>query len=378
MTFINLFSRLIAFKTISKKSNEELILFIKNYLSKLGVKAKLLEGSKGQFNLYARVGPNINGGILLSGHTDVVPVDGQNWTTDPFKLIIKNKKFFGRGTCDMKGFIAIVLDLISTVKIENLKKPLHLVFSYDEEIGCVGIQEMVPFLKKLKPKPSYCIVGEPTSMKLVNQHKGKKNFIVEFNGVEAHSSLIDNGVNAITFCAQFVKYLDELQKTIKLENRNQSFLPPYPTINVGTIKGGIALNIIPKLCKIEFEVRDIPGIKIEKILKEINSYLKILEKKMKKINKKSSVRLFMTNDFPPLQTDEKKSIIPIVLKSLKSNTLNSVSFGTEAGVFNKLNIETIVCGPGNIQQAHKPNEFIEQSQVEKCREFLLKLLQHLY
>ena len=226
--------------------------------------------------------------------------------------------------------------------------------------------------------PSYCIVGEPTSMKLVNQHKGKKNFIVEFNGVEAHSSLIDNGVNAITFCSQFVKYLDELQKTIKLENRNQSFLPPYPTINVGTIKGGIALNIIPKFCKIEFEIRDIPGIKIEKILKEINSYLKILEKKMKKINRKSSVRLFMTNDFPPLQTDEKKSIIPIVLKSLKSNTLNSVSFGTEAGVFNKLNIETIVCGPGNIQQAHKPNEFIEQSQIEKCREFLIKLLQHLY
>ena len=224
MNFKTLLSKLISFKTISMTSNKELMFFIKNYLSKSNIQCELLEGSKGQFNLYSRIGPNKDGGILLSGHTDVVPTEGQSWNSDPFKLINKKNRFYGRGTCDMKSFIAVSLDLVSKVKISNLKKPIHLIFSYDEEIGCVGIQKIVPFLKKLRPKPMYCIVGEPTEMKVVNEHKGKKNFLVEFNGVEAHSSLVHNGVNSINFCSELVEFLKDLQKSISISSKGIFFL----------------------------------------------------------------------------------------------------------------------------------------------------------
>ncbi len=378
MKFKTLLSKLISFKTISMTSNKELMLFIKDYLSKSSIKCELLEGSKGQFNLYSRIGPNKEGGILLSGHTDVVPTEGQNWNSDPFKLIKKKNKFYGRGTCDMKSFIAVSLDLVSKINISNLKKPIHLIFSYDEEIGCVGIQKIVPFIKKLKPKPMYCIVGEPTGMKVVNEHKGKKNFLVQFNGVEAHSSLVNNGVNSINFCSEFVEFLKNLQKSISISSKNSKYNPPYSTINVGLIRGGIALNIIPKHCEIEFEIRDTPEINSEEILKKIKSFLKSLDKKMKKINNKCFIVFKNTNDFPPLKTDEKKKIIQMALQKLKSNSISSVSFGTEAGVFNKLGVETIVCGPGNIEQAHKPNEYIEESQIIKCQSFLKNIIEYLY
>ena len=378
MNFNTLLSKLISFKTISMTSNKELMYFIKDYLSKSNIKCELLEGSKGQFNLYSRIGPNQDGGILLSGHTDVVPTEGQTWNSNPFKLIKKKNRFYGRGTCDMKSFVAVSLDLVSKINIRNLKKPIHLIFSYDEEIGCVGIQKIVPFIKKLNPRPMYCIVGEPTGMKVVNEHKGKKNFLVQFNGVEAHSSLIHNGVNSINFCTEFIEFLKDLQKSISSSSKNSKYNPPYSTINVGLIKGGIALNIIPKYCEIEFEIRDTPEINIEKILKKIKNYLKLLEKKMKKINNKCFITMKNTNDFPPLKTDEKKKIIQMALQKLKSNSINSVSFGTEAGVFNKLGLETIVCGPGNIEQAHKPNEYIEESQIIKCQSFLRNIIEYLY
>ena len=378
MNFNTLLSKLISFKTISMTSNKELMFFIRDYLSKSNIKCKLLEGSRGQFNLYSRIGPNEDGGILLSGHTDVVPTEGQNWNSDPFKLISKKNRFYGRGTCDMKSFIAVSLDLVSKINTKNLKKPIHLIFSYDEEIGCVGIQKIVPFIKKLRPKPTYCIVGEPTEMKVVNEHKGKKNFLVQFNGVEAHSSLIHNGVNTINFCSEFIEFLKNLQKQISISSKNSKYNPPYSTINIGLIKGGVALNIIPKYCEIEFEIRDTPEINSEKILKQIKNFLKSLESKMKKINNKCSINFKNTNDFPPLKTEEKKRIIQMALQKLKSNSINTVSFGTEAGVFNKLGIETIVCGPGNIEQAHKPNEFIEEAQIIKCQSFLKNIVDYLY
>ncbi len=378
MNFVNLFSKLISYKTVSRTSNEKLMLFIKNYLLDFNIKSELLEGSKGQFNMYSRIGPNKDGGIILSGHTDVVPIEGQKWETEPFCLTKKGNKFYGRGTCDMKGFIAVVLDLIPKIQIKKLKKPIHLIFSYDEEIGCVGIQKIVPFLKKLRPKPSFCIVGEPTGMNLVNEHKGKKNFSVEFKGIEAHSSLVENGVNAISYGVEFVRFLENLQTEIKSISTNNKFNPPYSTINVGTIEGGIALNIIPKFCKIEFEIRDIPGINTNDLIKRITEFSKSLEFKMKKKNKKCSISLKNTNNFPPLKTNENKKIIQMALKKLKSNSLNSVSFGTEAGVFDKLNFETIVCGPGDIEQAHKPNEFIHELQLTKCRKFLESFFHHLY
>ena len=174
MNAVDILSKLISFKTISETTNKELSKYISQYLARYKIKSQLFEGSPNQFNLYAKIGPNVDGGIILSGHTDVVPTDGQNWSTNPFELVKKKKKLFGRGSCDMKGFIAVVLSLVPKIKINKLKKPLHLIFSYDEEIGCIGIQKLIPFLKTVKPKPDFCIVGEPTEMKLVNMHKGKK------------------------------------------------------------------------------------------------------------------------------------------------------------------------------------------------------------
>ena len=278
----------------------------------------------------------------------------------------------------MKGFIAVVLSLVPKIKINKLKKPLHLIFSYDEEIGCIGIQKLIPFLKTVKPKPDFCIVGEPTEMKLVNMHKGKKNFLVSFNGVESHSSLIENGVNSIDYCGEFINFLKDLQKDLIKTKNNKKFNPPYPTINIGKIQGGIAVNIIPKECELEFEIRDTPNLNTEKTIKKIKDFLKRIEKKMKAKNKSCSVVFKKLNNFPPLETNEKKKIINLVLDKLKSNSVNSVSFGTEAGVFNKVGFETIVCGPGSIEQAHKPNEYVEEKQLKKCDEFLTKIIDFLY
>lgn len=278
----------------------------------------------------------------------------------------------------MKGFIAVVLATIPKLKISKLKKPLHLIFSYDEEIGCVGIQKLIPFLKKIKPKPSFCIVGEPTEMKLVNMHKGKKNFLVSFKGIESHSSLIENGVNAIDYCAGFINFLKDLQKILIKTKSHKKFDPPYPTINIGKIQGGLAVNIIPENCELEFEIRDTPNLNTEKIINKIKVFLKKTEKEMKEKNKKCSVNFKILNNFPPLETNEKKKIINLALEKLKSNSISTVSFGTEAGVFNKVGFETIVCGPGSIEQAHKPNEYIEAIQLKKCDEFLTKIIDFLY
>ncbi len=378
MNTINILSKLISFRTISETTNKELAQYISNYLAKHKIKTQLFEGSTGQFNLYARIGPNVDGGMILSGHTDVVPTEGQNWTTNPFELIKKKNKLFGRGSCDMKGFIAVVLNLVPKIKIKKLKKPLHLIFSYDEEVGCIGIQKLIPFLKKIKPKPTFCIVGEPTEMKLVNMHKGKKNFFVSFKGIESHSSLIENGVNAIDYCGEFINFLKILQKNLIETKNHNKFNPPYPTINIGKISGGIAVNIIPRTCELEFEIRDTPNLNTEKIIETIKTFLKKTEKKMKEKDKKCSIKFKILNNFPPLETNEKKQIVNLVLEKLKSNSISSVSFGTEAGVFNKIGFETIVCGPGSIEQAHKPNEYIEEKQLKKCEDFLTKIIDFLY
>jgi len=378
MNYEDILAKLVSFPTISETSNKDMTDFIKSYLLKYGHLSETFEGNNGQFNLHCRIGPRNDGGIILSGHTDVVPTTGQKWITNPFKLTKKNNRLYGRGSCDMKGFIATILSIIPDIKIKDLKKPLHLIFSYDEEIGCVGIQKLIPFLQRIKPKPKFCIVGEPTEMKLINEHKGKKNFTVSFNGIESHSSLTYNGVNAINYCAQFIIFLENLQKDLIKDNNNKRFDPPFPTLNIGKISGGIAVNIVPKSCMIEFEIRDTPELDIDKLLKKINNFLKNVEKKMKKLNKSCSVKLKKNNDFPPLRTEENKEIIKLVLGNLKTNYLGTVSFGTEAGVFDKVSFQTVVCGPGSIKQAHKPNEFITIEQIHKCKKFLTKIINSLY
>ncbi len=370
-------SKLISFKTISEHENLSMLNYIASYLKMFDIKSKIVAKEKNRANLYALIGPKKSGGIMLSGHTDVVPIEGQKWNSNPFKLKKKENKYFGRGTADMKTFIGIILHLIPELTKYNLVKPIHLMFSFDEEIGCVGIQKAIPFLKKLKYKPKSCIVGEPTEMKIIHKHKGKKNFLVKFNGVEAHSSQIKSGSNAILYASEFVSFLNVIQKELETK-KNKDFIPPYATINVGKINGGIALNIIPKSCELEFEIRDLPKTDSEKIIKKIKKFLfNNIEKKMKLENKNCSVEFSITNNFPPLITDEKKSIINLCLNLLETNKVGTVSFGTEAGVFNNVDIETIVCGPGSINQAHQPDEFIEIEQIKKCIIFLEKVFKSL-
>ena len=380
MQIEKLISKLISYKTISENENISLLNFISEYLSKYNVSSKIINKTDNRANLYARLGPDVSGGIMFSGHTDVVPVEGQEWDSNPFVLKKRGEKLYGRGTADMKSFIAVTLSLVPKIVKLNLKKPIDLMFSFDEEIGCVGIQKAIPFIKKMKHKPSSCIVGEPTEMKVINQHKGKKNFLVIFNGIESHSSLVDKGVNSIKYAAKFIYFLKSVEEELKKKsNLNKSFDPPYASINIGKINGGLALNIIPKECKIEFEIRDLPNTDSEAIKNKINDFLYLnLEKEMKKENKACSINFHITNNFPPLKTNQKDSLINLCLRSVNSNKTGSVSFGTEAGVFDKIGIETIVCGPGSINQAHKPNEFINKNQIHKCEIFLEKIIKNLY
>jgi acetylornithine deacetylase len=374
----DILKKLIEFPTISESSNEDIMRYIDKYLGKFDVKGKLIRGEKNQFNYHCMIGPNKDGGIIFSGHTDVVPVEGQNWLSEPFKLLKKKDKFYGRGTCDMKGFIAVCLSLVPEIKKKKLKKPIHFIFSYDEEIGCVGIRKLIPFLKKLKPKPDFCLVGEPTEMKVINQHKGKKNFLVSFQGHEAHSSLTEDGVNSIDYCSKFINYLSEIQSELINKYKNNKYSPAYPTLNVGKINGGLAVNIIPNKCVMEFEIRDTPEMESKLFINKIKRFLKELEADMKKKVKNCKIELEVKNNFPPLLTNYSSNFISLCLQALKKNSTSAVSFGTEAGIFNEIGFETIVCGPGSIKQAHKPNEFIEIKQLDKCRDFLLKLIELQY
>ncbi|MDC3091021.1 acetylornithine deacetylase [Rickettsiales bacterium] len=379
MKIEKLIAKLISYKTISESENISLLNFITEYLDSYNVSSKIINKTNNRANLYARLGPNVSGGIMFSGHTDVVPVEGQKWNSDPFKLKKSGDRLYGRGTSDMKSFIAIVLSLVPEIVKLNLKRPIDFMFSFDEEIGCVGIQKAIPFIEKIKYKPASCIVGEPTEMKVINQHKGKKNFLVIFNGIESHSSLVDKGVNTINYAAKFICFLKSIEEELKKsENLDKSFSPPYTSINVGIIDGGIALNIIPKECKVEFEIRDLPNTDSKEIITKIKKFLfSNLEKEMKKENKACSISFHVTNNFPPLKTNQTDSLINLCLRSLNSNNIGSVSFGTEAGVFDKIGIETIVCGPGSINQAHKPDEYITKNQIQKCEVFLKKIIKTL-
>ena len=380
MKIEKLISKLISYKTISEYENISLLNFISKYLENYDISSKIINKTDNRANLYARLGPDVSGGIMFSGHTDVVPVEGQKWNSNPFLLKESGERLYGRGTSDMKSFIAVVLSLVPKIVKLDLKRPIDLMFSFDEEIGCVGIQKAIPFIKKIKHKPSSCIVGEPTEMKVINQHKGKKNFLVVFNGIESHSSLVDKGVNTINYAAKFIYFLKSIEEELKKKtNLNKNFDPPYTSINIGKINGGIALNIIPKECKIEFEIRDLPNTDSSVIIKKIKDFLYLnLEKEMKNENKACSINFHVTNNFPPLKTNQKDSLINLCLRSANSNKIGSVSFGTEAGVFDKMGIETIVCGPGSINQAHKPNEFITKNQIYKCEIFLEKIIKNLY
>ncbi len=374
---LEMINTLIGFDTTSRESNMELINFVKKYLSSHGVDSIIIPDPKdNKANLYATLGPPDVSGIVLSGHTDVVPVDGQKWSSDPFDTIKKDGRIYGRGTADMKSFIAIALALVPEFLTRPLNTPIHLALSYDEEIGCLGAPHMIAKFNEINIIPKVCIVGEPTKMRVVNSHKGVCSYKTTVLGLEQHSSATHLGVNAVEYASKLVCYLTNLSEEIRdLQTKSMNkFEPPYTTIHVGTIHGGTAQNIIPKKCTFSWEYRLIPGEDPNAIYNQFQEFSneKLLPL-MKQVSDEADIITTASPRVPGLLPEKGSIAEELVLNLAKQNQTHAVSYGTEAGQYQTAGIPTVICGPGNIAQAHKPDEFIEISQIEECTAFMRRL-----
>jgi len=375
---LELLKALIGFDTSSFKSNLNLIKYIENYLNQYKIKSELVyDETKTKANLFATIGPNTEGGIILSGHTDVVPVTNQSWSSDPFQLIEKDEKLYGRGTSDMKSFIALVLSRVPQLVKKKLLKPIHFAFSYDEEIGCVGVHGLLDLIDQKSLKPEFCIIGEPTSMDVVTAHKGKHSYSVKVNGLSCHSGQAPFGVNAINYASKLIAYIDELNNEKSIKGPfDKDYEIPYTTLHTGLIKGGTILNIVPNLCEFEFEIRNIreddPNVLANKVKDYANEKL---AGHMHKISPKTGIQINEINNYPGLDISPEIEPVKKIKKLLNNNKHKKVVYGSEGGLFNnRFNIPTIVCGPGSIDQAHKPNEFVSIEQIKKCSVFLDNLI----
>lgn len=378
---IELLKTLVGFDTISYNSNLELIEFIQSYLSSYDIDSTLIHDESGKkANLYTTIGRTDIGGVMLSGHTDVVPVAGQDWDTDPFSLTESSNKLYGRGSADMKGFIALVLSRVPEMVSKELTKPIHLAFSYDEEIGCVGVQRMLDLLEHQPIKPSCCIIGEPTGMEIVIGHKGKLATRVKVRGHACHSGQSPLGVNAINFGSELIVYIRKLAHE-KAQNGpfDKDYEVPYTTLHTGVVGGGTALNIVPNLCQFDFEIRHLYEEDPHHLLDQIKNFARDnLEKEMHLIDSDTGFDFETLATYPGLLTDPGIEFVNYVKQLLDNNAHSKVIFGSEGGLFQKrLGIPTLVCGPGNIDQAHKANEYISLDQLQRGGNFLDCLLKSL-
>jgi len=380
LTSLDWIRTLIGFDTTSRNSNLDLIEHVRAYLAGLGVDSRLVyDDDKRKANLYATLGPTDRGGIMLSGHTDVVPVDGQDWKTDPFTLTEGDDRLYGRGTCDMKSFVAACLAFAPRFLERGLETPIHFAFSYDEEIGCIGVRGLVEAIRAMEVKPAMCIVGEPTSMQVTIAHKGKRSFRSHVRGVEAHSSLAPHGVNAVEYAAELVAHMKSMARRMEAEGPfDDVFDVPHTTVHTGTIQGGTALNIVPKDCTFEFEFRHLPDADVEALLDEVMTYAReSLEPQMHRIDPATGFSFEEMSSIPALNADPAAEVVTLAKTLAARNDHGKVAFGTEAGLFqNDAGIPTVVCGPGDVEQAHKPNEFITLEQVAKCERFFERLMDH--
>lgn len=364
---------LVAFDTTSQYSNMDLIDYVQNYLNDRDIPSELVPNEDGtKANLYATIGDASIPGMVLSGHTDVVPVVGQPWSSDPFALLEKDGKLFGRGSCDMKGYIAVCLAMTDTFKQANLPIPIHFSFSYDEEVGCIGVRDLITKLDHLPVKPLGCIVGEPTSMQCIGAHKGLLHSKCSVKGYPGHSSAPDKGVNAIFQATKLVSMLQQIGEDIKNNGPfDHRFEPPYTTVHVGTMHGGSALNIIPRNCEFHFEFRNLPSHNVQPYLQKLQDHAQNeLLPAMQAVALDTGFS-WDTDSEMGLDTPEKDDFSQWTRQILGSDQpAGAVSYGTEAGMFAEIGIPTIVCGPGSIDQAHRPDEFVELSELQSCIDFL--------
>ncbi len=324
----------------------------------------------------------IKGGIVLSGHTDVVPVDGQDWLSDPFKAEIRGDKLYGRGACDMKGFIACALNLlpqaVALSQQGQLRKPLHLALSFDEEVGCLGAPLMLEELSQRGINPDYCIVGEPSSMKMVVAHKGISVFRCSVHGKSAHSSLTHQGVNAISYAAKLIGFIDELASQLAESDQvDPMFDVPYSTLSIGTIEGGTATNIVPNLCEFTFDYRNLPSMGTQDILPVIEQRITELNQQMQQVDSQTGIKIEQLESVPAMTDTESEALQQLIAGLVQSSVRHKVAYATEGGQFTNAGIATVICGPGSIEQAHKADEYVELAQLAECDDFLQKLLQSL-
>lgn len=376
MTSREMLEQLVAFNTTSRESNLVLIEFVGRYLTGLGVDYELIHNAEGsKANLYARLGPPGHGGVMLSGHSDVVPVDGQNWSVPPFALTERDGKLYGRGTADMKGFIACILAAIPHFLAQPLAQPLHLAISYDEEVGCLGVRTLLDALSHRADKPAICLIGEPTELQPVLGHKGKLGVRCEVQGAACHSAYAPQGVNAIEYAAKLIHHLTLIgQRLAAPEHHDGRFDPPFTTVQTGLIQGGRALNIVPADCAFDFEVRTLPQDDAQEVARELESYAqRELLPTMRVVNRDAAIRFYPISSYPGLYTAAQSAAARLVAHLTGSEKFSTVAFGTEGGLFHQSGIPSVICGPGSMAQGHKPDEFITIEQLNACDALLRRL-----
>ena len=368
---LKILSDLIAFKTVSGEDNNFLINYCDEILKKIGATSfKTFDDEKKRVNLFATIKSKKTNGkkpVILSGHTDVVPVS-KSWSTDPFKATIKGDKLFGRGSCDMKGFIACTLAYAPIYAKENLNRDIHFSFTFDEETACQGAPLLIKELKNRGINDGICIVGEPTNMKIIEAHKGCYEYTTYFEGLAGHGSAPEKGVNAVEYATRYISKLMDLREILKSKvPKNSVFDPPYTTIGIGGISGGIARNVIADKCRVDWEMRPVIKEDGEFVNNELNEFVnKELLPEMKKIFPKSSIKKEIIGEIIGFNKVSKSEACEFISNLTGDNSREVVSFGTEAGLFQEIGISTVVCGPGSIEQAHKVDEFITLDQIKKC------------
>lgn len=372
----DLLADLIAFDTTSRESNLALIDYVRAYLAGLGIDSELLfNAERSKANLYARIGPAGAGGVMLSGHSDVVPVDGQSWSVPPFQLRERDGRLYGRGTADMKGFIACVLASLPRFLAEPLRLPLHIAISYDEEVGCLGVRSLVERLRASPERPAICLIGEPTEMRPVLGHKGKLAMRCEVHGAACHSAYAPQGVNAIEYAAKLIGRLGEIGERLAApEYHDSRFDPPYSTVQTGLIQGGRALNIVPAECRFDFEMRALPADDPQQVAAELRDYAeRELLPRMRAVSAASDIRFSELSSYPGLLTDAASDAARLLALIAEREDFTTVAFGTEGGLFDEAGVATVVCGPGSMEQGHKPDEFVSLDQLARCDAMLARL-----
>ncbi len=374
----DILAQLVAFPTVSRDSNLPLIEYVQDYLQQYGIASTLVPNETGtKANLYATIGPERPGGVILSGHTDVVPVDGQPWETDPFALTEKDGRLYGRGTCDMKAFAAIALSLVPDMTA--LQRPIHLALSYDEEIGCVGAPRLIAHMQAHLPEPSLVLVGEPTEMQVVTAHKGFLILRTVVTGHEAHSSQTHRGVSAVMTAARLITYLDDMARQLRAgTSPDTGFEPAWSTIHVGTISGGTATNIISRHCEFSWDIRNIPENDPQELLDRFQHHCEeeVLPA-MRAVAPEAQIETEILARTPALRHDPSSPAVQLAKALTAETVMSKVPYAAEAGQFQEAGFPTAICGPGSIDQAHQPNEFISCDQLERGTAFMQRLVAHL-